>query len=236
MSYIGINDRFSYKFDTFTYNSSPLIKLTLRNSTIKLYMNIDPAIIDPKYFVKNVSDLKIYEQTPSLLKVASKRGVKYAIELIDMLMLNFSISPKSKFSPLHFSQLLYGVSPYETALSRLKKVLKKSASAEDAWTLDDDSAEDLILIKSGFDADAYNGAKTVELGISELGEKFNDNDIVDFESLANKGLLNINEKCLIRIVAGNKVLDKSLTVIANEFTMDAAKLILITGGKAVVIK
>ena len=236
LSFIGINDRFSYKFDTFTYNRLPLIKLSLRNKTLKLYFNINPAIVDPKYFVKDMSSLKMYEQTPTLLRVASNRGVKYAMELVDMVMKNFSIKPKSNFSPLNFSQLVYGVSPYETALANLKKVIKKPAYITDIAKLDDESAEALILVKSSADNVKYKNAPVVELTVSQIADNFNDGEIADIDAMKEKGLLNKDKIQRVRVTISDKPLNKELTIIANEFTEQAAKLIMIAGGKAVVLK
>lgn len=236
LSFIGVNDRFSYKFDTFTYNRLPLIKLSLRNKTLKLYFNINPAIVDPKYFVKDMSALKMYEQTPTLLRVASNRGVKYAMELVDMVMKNFSIKPKSNFSPLNFSQLVYGVSPYETALAKLKKVIKKPAYITDIPKLDDESAEALILVKSSADNIKYKNAPVVELTVSQIADNFNDGEVADIDAMKEKGLLNKDKIQRVRVTVSDKPLNKELTIIANEFTEQAAKLIMIAGGKAVVLK
>ena len=50
------------------------------------YLALDPAkYIDTKYHFRDVSDKKKFADTPMMVKIKSERGVKYAIELINVI-------------------------------------------------------------------------------------------------------------------------------------------------------
>ena len=63
--------------------------LVFRGKTLCLAMNLDITKLDPKYIVEDVSSKRMYEKTPVLIRLTSKRKVKYAIELLAMLFEGF---------------------------------------------------------------------------------------------------------------------------------------------------
>ena len=57
-----------------------------------MYIALDAAKYEnTKYNLRDVSDSKKFEETPSMLKIKSSRGLKYAIELVDILMAELGI-------------------------------------------------------------------------------------------------------------------------------------------------
>ena len=72
-------------------------------------MALDPNEFDVKrYFHKDVSHKKSYQQVPLLIRLKSKRSVKRTIELIDNLMLKNQLTINEK----HLLSLMYYA--YET--------------------------------------------------------------------------------------------------------------------------
>ena len=63
-----------------------------------------------------------------------------------------------------------------------------------------------------------------------MSENFDTNETVNLESLKRKGLIGKNVVSVKVLARG--VLTKSLTVEAQDFSIEAVKMIVLTGGKA----
>lgn len=69
------------------------------------------------------------------------------------------------------------------------------------------------------------------VNVDTLSKAFASGDVVDLEALKSKGLLPKNAKAVKVLARGS--LDKVLTVRAEDFSADAVKMIVLTGGKAI---
>ena len=88
LSYKRVHSRISWSTDSFNLGKDYVAKIMLRGKTLVLFLALDPDqyIDDKKYHVKNMRDIKKFEYTPSMVKIKSDRGVKRAIELIDVVL------------------------------------------------------------------------------------------------------------------------------------------------------
>ncbi len=86
LSYKGVKSRMSWGFDTFNRGRDKCAKIQIRGKSLVVYYALDPESLNPKYHHKNVSDKSKYAAVPTMLKVKSKRSLKYALELVDVLM------------------------------------------------------------------------------------------------------------------------------------------------------
>ena len=69
---------------TFTAGRKQLAKATIAGKTLRLNLALDPNMVAQKYFAKDCSDVKKYAQVPTMVKIKSGRGLKNALELIDL--------------------------------------------------------------------------------------------------------------------------------------------------------
>ena len=84
LSFNKTRSRISFSYDNFFLGRKSIAKLTVRGKTLCMYVSLSPSeFMDTKYYPKDVSDIKKYEDTPMLIKIKSSRGVKFAKELID---------------------------------------------------------------------------------------------------------------------------------------------------------
>ncbi len=81
------------------------------------------------------------------------------------------------------------------------------------------------------DIEIYHGSKKAEINIDTVSECFPDGAVVTLNSLKEKRLLPKNVGAVKILARG--VLDKRLTVVAQDFSRSAVKMILLTGGEAV---
>ena len=71
--------------------------------------------------------------------------------------------------------------------------------------------------------------ETVKL--DDIDAKFQDGNRVTLDRLRKLGL--VSEDCTGYVVAADKRLTKPLIIVANDFTMDAVKMIVLTGGRVI---
>lgn len=98
----------------------------------------------------------------------------------------------------------------------------------------DEKAQSLIETVSKIQSKLPKGDKKAIVNIDTLSKCFNENDTVDLNSLISKNL--VSKKTGYVKVLGRGVLDKPLIVEANDFTVNAVKMILLTGGRVVQIE
>ncbi len=82
--------RTSFACDTFYSGRKTLAKVTIVGKSLRVYFALSPAEIPPKYFVKDVSEIKKYADTPAMMKVKSDRALKNALTLTDTLCSEFT--------------------------------------------------------------------------------------------------------------------------------------------------
>ena len=108
-----------------------------------------------------------------------------------------------------------------------------AVSAEEADSLMSDT--EVLEIEQGGnlyeDTEIYRGTKKAEINIDTISERFPDGATVTLNSLKEMKLLPKNVGAVKILARG--VLDKRLTVVAQDFSRSAVKMILLTGGEAV---
>lgn len=91
LAYKGVKSRISWHFDTFNKGREKCIKLQLRGKSLYMYIALNPADLDEKYHVKDVSGMARYATVPTMLRIRKPRSLKYAKELVAKLMENLGV-------------------------------------------------------------------------------------------------------------------------------------------------
>lgn len=92
LSYKGIKSRMSWPRETFRRGRAPIARIDIRGKTLRLFLALSPDEVAEKYFAQDVSDKSYGADFPTLLKVRSDRGARYAIELITQLCEKLALS------------------------------------------------------------------------------------------------------------------------------------------------
>ena len=92
LSYDGVKARTSWTKETFKRGRQPIARIDVKGKMLCLYLALDPKEADEKYRVVDVSSKAGGDEYPSLLKIRSDRGIKYAFDLISRLMAGLEIS------------------------------------------------------------------------------------------------------------------------------------------------
>lgn len=91
LAYKGVKSRISWSFDTFNKGREKCIKLQIRGKSLYMYIALNPADVDEKYHIKDVSQMSRYSSVPTMLRIRKPRSLKYAKELVAKLMENMGI-------------------------------------------------------------------------------------------------------------------------------------------------
>lgn len=252
LSHNKVRNRVSWTNSSFYAGRKALARFAVRGKTLYLYLALDPQEFEnTKYFVSDESDVKRYEAVPLRVKVKSERGVKFAKELINILTERTGlIRAENCAETVQKSDY-----PYDTTKNLLARGLIKLKTAGGETLSDADrlvwedferrervaASEVPSLISDEVAAALVNENDEAVLprpraivNIDDLSENYEANDVVTIESLKEKKLIakSVN---YVKVLARG-VLDKPLTVEMPEFSKDAVKMILLTGGKVIKLK
>ena len=97
LKYTKVKMRESQQYVTFKRGKDLLCKIAVRGKTLCVHFALEPSGLDDKYFITDLSGVRKFAETPSMLKVKSERGVKYAFELIDAVRERFSLTENAKY-------------------------------------------------------------------------------------------------------------------------------------------
>ena len=113
--------------------------------------------------------------------------------------------------------------PLETVTAALANQMMSDEEAKNATEQSVSVADEFLLAPTG---------KRVAINIDVIARNFAANDTVTVEALKRRGLLSKRATAIKVLARGT--LDKPLTVIADDFSATAAKMILLTGGKVII--
>lgn len=245
LSYEKVSTRISWGHESISAGRTKLGKLVVRGKTLHLYLALDPDTLDSKYRVTRAEAAK-YTDTPCAYKINGERRAKYALELIDM------ISVRAGLRKVENASVDY-IMPYESTETLVVKGLikeliskenyeeflrKKSAeeidrnhrsfvsAAEVNSIISDEVAE--FIIEDKHTTERYKGKKNI-INIDTLSEAFSAGDIITLDALKEKHLVG-KSVGYVKVLARG-VLDKPLTVELQAYSIEAVKMIALTGGR-----
>ena len=93
---------------------------------------------------------------------------------------------------------------------------------------DEAAAQQTKTESDQIDREIYHGSRRAQINLDTISQNFSEGDIVTLNALKQKKLLHKNVGS-VKILARGR-LDKPLTVLAQDFSLSAIKMILLTGG------
>lgn len=248
LSYEGVKSRVSWNYDSFNRGRKQLAKMNIRGKSLMLYLALDPKEFeDTKYFFTDVSDKTKFSKVPMRVKIRSGRGFKHGVELIEKLMAQMEISHRKTYHPEDFHM------PYETTEQLIERGLIKVVTPEEEKTSDAafvmENLSELIRDEvSVAEADAlfsddvarmatkhvvreHIGNKKTYINLDTICENFEDGATVNLAALKEKKLVPANVG-RIKVLARGRM-TKQMTIEADDFSIQAVKMIVLTGGEAV---
>lgn len=96
LKYQGVKMRHSKRYATFNKGRTTLARMAIGGKTIKLYVGLKESEIPLKVKIYDFSDTVSLSDTPSMIKVKSLRGVKYAKEVVGLIQQSYSLTLSKK--------------------------------------------------------------------------------------------------------------------------------------------
>ena len=248
LSFEGVKSRVSWNYDSFNRGRKQLAKINIRGKSLMLYLALDPKEFeDTKYFFTDVSDKLKFAKVPMRIKVRSGRGFKHGVELIEEMMSRLGIERQEIYHPQDFHM------PYETTQQLVDRGLIKVVNPAEEEKVDAafvmENLSDFIRDEvSVAEADALftddvaklamkhvvrerTGNKKTFINLDTICEHFEDGATVNLAALKEKKLVPADIG-RIKILARGRM-TKQMTIEADDFSMQAIKMIILTGGEAV---
>lgn len=250
LGYKNVRCRIAWAYVSFVCGRRILAKIAIKGKTLCVHLPLEPAAyVNTKYGAIDVSAVKKYAAVPTRLMVRSPRGVKYVRQLILIAANEMSLARGEKG---HLTTADFPFEPFASLFVRglIKLRTKGGVHLEDGDTLawagierrERISAaevrnialpEEAMLLEtvpvSGRTRISQPGKKCI-VNIDTLSAHFSAGDTVDILAMKQMGL--IPQKWIAVKVLARGILNKPLTVIADDYSADAIKMILLTGGKA----
>ncbi len=259
LSYKKVKSRISWNYESLNAGRNKIAKFNVRGKTLKLYLALDPDdYAETKYKVER-SDSKRYEEVPCMYRITNPRRLKYAIDLISTVAENNGLTkgtaqnedfylPYESTEALVEQELikeLVSETAYNEYMRRknqatVDKIHREFVSAAEVNAIiSDEIAVSLVentrkIEDAKFDAgnriisSTHSGKKGI-INIDVLSASFEANDKVTLKSLKEKGLINKNIGYVKVLARG--ILNKPLEVELNDYSIEAVKMIILTGGK-----
>ncbi len=251
--------RISWKHEAFRFGRSNRAKFVIRGKTLCLCLALDPAAYsESKYLVDDMSRFVSFAKTPLLYRIKNKRRCRYAAELIAEL---FGSENRTEREEENFADIPYRDTPTLVEEGLIKVVRTERVrivenqipvSEVDVEDEEDMGFEDEVDEMDEVEASEVGGLMADDFAkclISEgsavsdktrqcivnvdiLGKYFEEGETVNLAALKERVPF-IDKKATYVKVLARGVLGKALVVVADDFSLEAVKMIALTGGRPV---
>ena len=122
ISYRKMHQRISRRCVSYRFGRKLVAKISVRGKTMKLHLALPVSEFPEKtYFQKDMSEVKLYAETPFTVKVKSDRGERRALSLVTALCEREGIQKKTRSTPVDSMEEIRHL-----VLAELKKLQDKN--------------------------------------------------------------------------------------------------------------
>ena len=262
LSFKKVTSRISWRHESFRKGRPAAAKFVIRGKTLCLCLALDPENYEEsKYIVDDMSRYARFAGTPLMYRIKNERRLRYAKELIAFLFEgtepsghedeDFAAIPYEDTQSLVERGLIKIVSYREVAIEEKTENEEEEFEDDDDFAgedFDDDDDDELDEI-SASDVGSYMADDRAKLRVQEgnevsdrtrsgivnvdtLGKFFNEGEKVTVAEIKRRVSYFPKNVTYIKVLARGK-LDKPLIVVADDFSLEAVKMIVLTGGRAI---
>jgi hypothetical protein len=245
MSYKKTKSTVWWSCDSIRTGNRTIARFGICNQTLCLYIALNPASFNDGKYQVETAEGKRYEHVPCLYRIKNAKREKYAKDLIAELCKKYGLEWDGNRNDNYYL-------PYESTDALLAKDLIKEvgtkkddedgvdincAAEVEKYRRDVLSAGEADRLISDYVATACiideTGGKPFkgnleEINIDKICANYGSEDTVNLENLKAKGLVSEKAKGVKVIARGT--LSKPLIVEAQDFSTEAVKMIVLTGG------
>ena len=246
MSYKGVRSRLSWKHEAFYKGRVIVAKLKVRGGHLRLLLPLDPNdYVDTKYKVKDLSDTKSHVDTPCGYAIKNDRRSLYAKDLIATVMQTNGVEKTDKEYVQYSADYPYDTTDNLINRKLIKILYSESQGVESGGEYSYEpvvviAAEEVTNLMSDEEAAESveessrlsNKTKTGIVNVDVLSKTFAAGEKVTLDEI-KKRVVGFNKKVTYVKVLARGVIDKPLIVEADDYSIDAVKMILLAGGKVI---
>ncbi len=225
----GLKSRISWSYDSIYLGRIPFAKFSIRGKTLSMNIALDPAGYEGGMY-EDCHELKKYVDVPLRIKIKSNRSLKLAKQAVDLLASTRGYVMKEEISNCE-------IEPVRSLKENLQLGLVKKLKMKQAVSLSSISADDLEDLEISVDAaetvhkvivtKKCSGKKEI-INLDTISKNYKENEVVSLATLVEKRLISSKAKAVKCLARG--ILDKPLHFELNDYSNDAVKMILVTGG------
>lgn len=225
----GLKSRISWSYDSIYLGRKPFAKLSIRGKTLSMNIALDPTGYEGGMY-EDCTELKKYVDVPLRIKIKSNRSLKLAKQAVDLLASTRGYVIKEEVSNCE-------IEPVRSLKENLQLGLVKKLKMKQAVSLSSISADDLEDLEISEDAaetvkkvivtKKCSGKKEI-INLDTISKNYKENEVVSLTTLVEKHLVSPKAKAVKCLARG--ILDKPLHFELNDYSNDAVKMILVTGG------
>lgn len=242
----GVKTSLSWKQERIYLGRNTYAMLVFKGKKLCVAYALDPKEYEEtKYRLIDLSEVKRFVKTPALIKLSSERKQKYSYELLDILFaknnlekkeveeIAIDIPTRTKDELIEDNLIKVYTSDEVTEGAVLEQanvgdIIRKNVTITEAKQLiTDDSALEYVQVETNTKKKTYSKKDIINL--DTLSKSFAADELVNLETLKEKKLI-APKVDYIKVLARG-VLDKPLIVEAQDYSIDAIKMIVITGGE-----
>ena len=248
LAYAKVKCAISWKQARIYSGRNTLAVVLFKGRKLCVAFALDPAeYAESKYGGLDVSEIKRFAKTPYLLKLTSARRLRYAKELFAIVaekhgLIMDEVTCTEYRLPYQTTEELINeglvkvlssgdiTDGAEVEKADISELIRDRVTLSETDMLSDEVAAEYIETTERETRRASRGSRAI-INIDTLSQNFEADDLVTLEVLKEKKLVPPRSSALKVLARGQ--LDKPLTVEADDFSMDAVKMILLTGGRPV---
>lgn len=240
LKYAKVRSRISANYESFRKGRKLLVRFNILGKTLRVYLALDPNEYPVTvYHQRDEGSKRKYELVPMMLRVRSPRSVRNAVKLIDELMEKEGIVLAKNYEEVDYAKEFKYDSNALLIKDGFKKLVREEIDEAHADELSDDEALRVVVTKE-VEEEVVSQQKQVAsnkknnkaiVNVDQINQIFDYNEYVTIEKLKEKGL--VNKKTNYVKVLSRGVINKPMTIEANEFSLKAVKMIVLTGGSVV---
>lgn len=242
----AVKTSLSWKQERIYLGRNTYAMLVFKGKKLCVAYALDPKEYEEtKYHILDLSEVKRFAKTPTLLKISSERKRRYALDLLDVVLtengftyeeapeeeIDIPTMTKEELIEEHLIKVYSSEEVTEGAVleqASVSDLIRKNVTMTEAKGLiTDDSAYEYIQVENAEGKKNYTKKDIINIDV--LSKNYSEGDLVDLNSLKEKNL--ISKKVDYVKVLARGVLDKSLVVELQDYSIDAVKMIVLTGGE-----
>lgn len=228
--YEKITFRSTNSGDTYLYKNKVVLKVTVFSRALKIYIALDPNDFDAKYHLVSMKDVKKYENIPLMIRVSSDRSYKYLLEILESFVKKYKLPIKKVFNEVDYKKDLNSDSQEILKLLGYEDILSKQATINTSEIVSNNVAKNCqVLVTNPYKT--KDSRVVYEVTVGELSAAFKDKYTITLDLLKDVGLAP-KEANYLRVIAKGDCRYK-LMVYANDYELQALKMIIMTGGNVI---